>query len=272
MSTVSGTDAYMKSAVLQGANPLRPAVEPVDLPRYPGLVVYVFQPLDFPVYGLSSTWPKSRWLQELDWQCGPEGPAAPGYEQVFAIWLGHGSSRRPIPHEPWVLVGSIPLQPFGRLRTAPGEDPVEVVASTPLWPLTSVTTPELSEDQRSLWSEHVWKFIQERAAQYETWAPCTWTLDDTPIAARVIRWAGAWAGFSQTPEVAIVIAASAVSPDGLGLRRIRDGHDYHFDLDAPFEWPSFLLTSQSAAFGQTDDFPERPWPWHVDHQELLGLG
>lgn len=234
-------------------------------------MAYVFPAIDFAVYGLTSTWSKPRWLEELDWQCGPEGPAARGYEQVFALWLGHGSGRCPKPNDPWVLTGSIPVGRFGRIRTAPGDSLVQAVASAALWALVGRVMPELTDDQRRVWNQHVWKFIKERAALYETWPQSKWSVDGTAVPARVFNWAGAWTGFAETPEVAIVVVASAVDPDGLALTQIDKGDEYHFKIDAPFDWPSFLEVSQSAAFQEPDGSTERPWPHHLDHEELLTL-
>jgi len=235
-------------------------------------VTHVFPAIDFAVYGLASAWSKRRWLEELDWQCGPEGPAAPGYEQVFALWLGHGSTRRPRPNEAWVLTGSIPLRRFGRIRTTLGQDPVQAVASTALWPLVGLVTPVLSDDQRRVWSGHVLTFIEKRAALYETWPQVKWSVDGTPLRARVFQWAGAWAGFAATPEAAIIVVAYVVNAEGLALAQIRNGDDYHFEINAPFNWPGFLEVSQARAFQGSDGSTEQPWPHHVDHQELLTPG
>jgi hypothetical protein len=189
---------------------------------------------------------------------------------VFGLWLAHGSTLRPMPNEQWVMTGSLPLGRFARIRTTPGEDPVQAVASTALWPLVGLVTPELTEDQRLVWSGHVWAFIQERAALYETWPQVMWSLDSTPMPARVFRWAGAWTGFATTSQVAIIVVACAVNAEGLALEQVRNGHGYHFDISAPFDWPSFIEVSQAAAFQEDDGSWARGWPHHLDHQELLG--
>jgi hypothetical protein len=112
-------------------------------------------------------------------------------------------------------------------------------------------------------------FIEERASQYDTWLEVTWSLDGTSVPARVFHWAGAWSGLALTPEVAVIVVANSVKPEGLALAQVRAGDDYHFDVNAPFEWPGFIEVSQEEVFQGSDDFWDRRWPYHVDHQELL---
>jgi hypothetical protein len=235
-------------------------------------VAFVFPAIDFAIYGLPSARLRPRWLEELDFQYGREGPAAPGYEQVFVLWLGHGSGRRPRPDDPWVLTGSIPIGRFGRIRTTPGDNPVQAIASTALWHLVGRVMPELNDDLHRVWNQHVVIFIEERATLYESWSRSTWSVDGTPTPARVFHWAGAWTGFVETPEVAVIVVASAVNPEGLALTQILNGDEYHFEIDAPFDWPSFLEVSQLAAFQEPAGSTAPPWPHHVDHQELLTPG
>jgi hypothetical protein len=158
------------------------------------------------------------------------------------------------------------------MMATPGENPVQEVASTALWPLVGLCTPKLTEVQRLVWTGRVWAFIQQRAALYETWPQVTWSLESTPVPARVFHWSGAWAGFATTSEVAIVVVAYSVDAEGLALEQVRNGHGYHFDINAPFDWPGFIQTSQAAAFQGDDGSWERRWPRHVDHQDLLGGG
>jgi len=60
---------------------------------------------------------------------------------------------------------------------------------------------------------------------------------------------GAWAEFTGTPEVYVVVAARAIQPADIRLTRVLDGSRYSIDLGAWLEFPGSIDHSIKEALG-----------------------
>jgi hypothetical protein len=224
-------------------------------------VSFRFPPLTFAAYGLGGSWSGRGWVAELRWSSGPEGPAAAGYDQIEAIWLGHGDNLLPVPESNWALVGTFNLDR--------GVEDIEEVARTDgLFKLTWYLRPALDDGQGFTYSRREYEFAQE-APLAKTWRNVSWTCDGDSVEAVVLDWAGGWIGHPRAfRDLPVVVIAATCDAQDFALSLVRDGARYHFDPDAPIEWPDVVEASEVAAFG-TEPSTESRWPHHNDHDQLL---
>jgi len=199
----------------------------------------------------------ARWLEFIEGQAG---------NPVWAAWLAHAPRRGP---DQWCLVGTLPTS---RIRAALAiTDPTlvsrEVAFTAARW-LLGVTDPGTSLDEaaRQRCRRNSVPFMDEQANAWTTWSPATWSVDNRQMQARVLRWAGAWAGFiTDLPDAGLIAIAQRLSADDLDLVRV-DPSAYHFAVESPINYPNTLESSRSAAGGTLP--PAGDWPLHPDHAQL----
>ena len=193
--------------------------------------------LDFPLYGLPSSCEGARWLEFIEGQVG---------DPVWAAWLAHAPRRGPYQ---WCLIGTLPTS---RSRAAPAvTDPElvsrEVAFTAARW-LLGVTNPgnSLDEAARQRYLRNSVPFLTEQAKAWTTWSPATWSVDNRQMQARVLRWAGAWAGFTtDLPDAALIVITQGLSADNLDLVRV-DPSAYHFAVESPIDYPTTLQQDGAA--------------------------
>jgi hypothetical protein len=59
----------------------------------------------------------------------------------------------------------------------------------------------------------------------------------------------AWAGFTETPEVFVVVSARGFDPADVRLTRVLDGSIYGMSLEAMLDYPGSIERSIAKAFG-----------------------
>ncbi len=155
-----------------------------------------FPPVDFPLYGLAADLQLPGRLWNVEGKLG-----AP----TWALWWWFGRVAEPTHGEAWVQVGCLPRERHAEVMTPRGGDPVREVAFAAAFALTNATLPSETERPDGYLDEVV-DFAGRLADGYERWTSVTWRVDGRAVPARLVRWAGAWAGFTT--------AAAVVDPGG----------------------------------------------------------
>lgn len=185
---------------------------------------------------------------------------------VWATWLAHALRGRP---EAWCLVGTLPSDQIrAALNVADGETIDREVAFTAARWLLGLTDPgnSLDEAARRRYLRNSVPFLDEQADAWRTWSPATWSVDNQQVQARVLRWAGAWAGFTNDlADSAVVVIAHGFSATHLNLVQA-DPSEYHFAVESPIAYPGTLESSRSAADGHLPTAGN--WPLHPDQAQL----
>ena len=60
---------------------------------------------------------------------------------------------------------------------------------------------------------------------------------------------GAWAGFTETPDVFVVVAARGIGPADVELARVVDGAVYGMSLEEMLDFPGSIERSIAKALG-----------------------
>jgi hypothetical protein len=212
-------------------------------------------PVSFPVYGLDQSWPGSRWLDSFGDAVGHE---------VRWMRLAHQNldTGALIMAETW----SRPLTDSAAART--GEPPLQSVAFSASVVLVNLTLPAQSVARPPGILRALVNNAYARSGEYEHWSPVSWEVDGSEVTARVWRFAGGWAAFTDGVDgVYLAAAGSGTGPDGLALAPFKDGHPYHVDLDAPLH-PGVVTASSAARAGGERPFPPRQ-DWHADQVRLM---
>lgn len=182
-----------------------------------------FPPIDFPLYGLDSSWSGPRWLDFFQGRVG-----AP----VWMVSLGHGPQVERVAGRTWAMVASYSRQrfdlfPHGTLEEALGFEAARLLLDR---------TRDVDR-------------MQAEAGRWASWPTAAWAVDGRRATAHLIRYDDAWAAFTTGPsDVGLVVHASGLLPDGLALARTADPAAYHFDPGSPLYYPTAIETSQAAAF------------------------
>ena len=213
-------------------------------------------PVDFPVYGLDEAWRGARWLELFGDAIG---------DPVRWVSLGH------LDRDAGALVL---VETHSRARTdaavaSCGELPLEHVAHYATALLVNITLPVNSQPRPDGMLRALALYAGERARGYAEWSPVSWRVDGAAVAARVLRFAGGWAGVGDAVDgVYLVVAGVGAEPGGLSLGLIADGGVYDFRLDQPLH-PDVLTASRAARPGGD----ALPWPqagqWHDDQRRVL---
>lgn len=209
----------------------------------------------FPVYGLSN-WEGPQWLDFV------EGEAE---KPLWSLWLAHGKRKSPHMTSPWVRVGSLPAKDHVPRMMARSETPAHMLAFSGLVVLVNLIMPDLTDEQTRAYLPQVSSFLREQSAAVMSWPHTLWKIDGRDVIVQVFSWSGAWIGFTTDPEnAAIIVIGAGVPYDGIGLKALSSGSDYHFDLERA---PGLTESSVSAALGP--DFTWGQWPLHADQQSLI---
>lgn len=217
-----------------------------------------FPALDFPLYGLAD-WQGSRWLDVVEGEIG---------KPTWGVWLAHGGAASPSSPYPWVRVATLPAARHAQLMTMPDEQPAEAVAFAALHFLINVTAPELAAEQRELYWLRARDMVQRDAHHISAWPDAVIQVDGRDVRAHSYSWAGTWLAFTtDLNDVALIVISAGVPPEKLALTRLSSGSDYHFDLEAPIDYPGTLESSTRAALNESPSWTKRSI--HPDQQQLL---
>lgn len=209
-------------------------------------------PVDYALYGLgSAAWADSRWLEFV------EGEIA---RPSWAVWLGHGSRRDPAR----VIVGSASRPRLDAMHAGlPGDPPAHVAFAVGLH-MIGYTLPDDSVPRPEGLVRAIANEMHRQATSCSDWAEIGWTVDGVEVLARVWKFAGFWAAFTdELGESYVMAIGTEVDPDGLNLDRVVDGTPYGFELGAELGY--------GAARGNPLPVvrPDRQ-QFHPDHLRLLG--
>jgi hypothetical protein len=213
-------------------------------------------PFGFPVYGLDSSWPGTRWLDSFGDQVG---------DPPRWVRLGHQSGDG----ASLVLVETYSRPATDDLSARQGEPQLADAACRAAHILIDVTLPVLSVPRPDGFLRVVVDHAMEIAGQYPQWPAVRWRVDGAPVSACVTWFAGGWAAVSDAvAEVYLSAVGIGVGPDGLSLARLQDGVAYHFDLDQPLR-PGVLSASSRAADLRFEVPPWQRRDWHADQLQLM---
>lgn len=201
---------------------MHPAAEDTEgqgAPAVPGRFV---PPVEFAVYGLDESWAGPRALDTFRGIVG---------EPPSELWLGHQTPDQ----RAGIRIGSL-----ARPKAPPltdDDEPVVAAAGSGAGSLVDLTIPLGPLPSRTrglvgLLSDHA----RARARAHASWPEVAWVVNGEPVRARVWHFAGAWTGLTtDLPDVFVVAVGVGVHPDGLRVRRIKDGAEYGFDLARPLD-------------------------------------
>jgi hypothetical protein len=95
--------------------------------------------------------------------------------------------------------------------------------------------------------------MDPEASGYQRWETAEWTVDGEVVEARVVadlRDAhGAWAAFTETPEVFLVVATRVMGPADIRLERVLDSSIYGIPAGAMLDFPGSIERAIARAFG-----------------------
>lgn len=219
-------------------------------------VVGLSPPVDFPLYGLDTSWPGERWIELFGDAIG---------DPVHWVSLGHQSPDGE---------SLIYVETFFRPRTdalaAPSlQTPLQHVAFYAAALLINATLPVESllpapDGLIRAMLDHA----DERSSQFSQWPPVRWQVDGIAVTARTWRFAGGWVAVSDAVEDVYLAAVGVGSdPDGLSLAVLEHGNAYHFELDQPMHTP--VMVASHAARTDGDPPPPRCRDWHADQLRLM---
>jgi hypothetical protein len=190
-------------------------------------------PADFPIYGLTvAAWDGPRWLRFYE---GAHGDVPDG------IHLAHGRNMDLFQDRgPWAEVRSLPRTRFDGVTDDPSDAVRHVALYT--WMSRGFGSAELHDE-----------LAHTEARGYQQWSTAEWTLDGEPVEARVVPdhpdAHGAWAAFTATPDVYVVVAARGMRPADIQLTRVLDGSAYGMRLGAPLDFPGSINHAIRKALG-----------------------
>jgi len=213
--------------------------------------VSVSPPAGFPVYGLDESWPGTRWLEGFGDAIG---------EEVRWVRLGHQDAVAGA----FLLVETCSRALTEAKAAGAGVDPLRTVAFDAGALLANLTLPADSVPRPRDMLRALVDHVDQRSRQYTEWPLVTWLVDGAAAAARVWRFAGGWAAFSDAvDDVYLAAAGTGTGPGDLAFARLRDGRAYGFELDEPLH-PGILGGPGDAPA------PERRMDWHPDQLRLVG--
>lgn len=218
-----------------------------------------FPALDFPLYGLAD-WDGSRWLDIVEGEIG---------KPTWGVWLAHGESTSSgsAPY-PWVRVATLPAARHALLMTMPDEQPAEAVAMAALHVLINITAPDLTTEQWPLYWPKVRDMVQRDAHDVSAWPDVVLHVDGHDVPAHSYNWAGTWLAFTTAlDDVALIVISAGGPPEKLALKQLSSASDYHFDLQAPIDYPETMESSTRDELNETPSWTRRTI--HRDQQRLL---
>ena len=195
-------------------------------------------PADFPLYGLTdAAWAGPRWLRFYEGVLG---------EIPIGMHLAHGGSEDLFQDRgPWAEVRSLPRRRFDHGVADGQNDSVREVALY-TWMSRGFGSAEVHDDLAKI-----------EADAHQDWLTHRWTLDGEAVDALVVPdhpdALGAWAAFTATPEVYVVVVARMIRPADIRLARVLDGSTYGMTFGAMLDFPGSIERSIRKAFGSVSD-------------------
>ncbi len=89
-------------------------------------------------------------------------------------------------------------------------------------------------------------------------------MDRRNVRAHSYSWADTWLAFTtDMDDVALIVISAGCPPENLAQTRLTSAADYHFDLEAPIDYPGTLESSARAAPEGKSSWTPRPTrhPW-----------
>jgi len=220
------------------------------------VVVSASPPAGFPVYGLDTSWPGSRWLEMFGDVLG---------DPVRWISLGHQSQAG----ESLIFLATYSRPPTDALAARTGLPPLREVASSAAVVLVNVTLPVQSVPRPAGFHRALIEHAGERADQFAQWPLMPLQVDGVAATGRVWWFAGGWTVVSEAVEgVYLTAVGLGNDPDGLSLAVLQHGSAYHFNLDQPLHYPRVISASKAARAGGDRPMPRRE-DGHSDQLRLL---
>lgn len=175
-------------------------------------------PVEYQLCGVGCTWVDACWLEHLEGEVG---------RPARTVWLGHGARDGPAR----VIVGSSPRLRFDTLMAGiPGDHPTHVAFSVGL-PMIAYTLPDPAVPRPDGLVRSIMNETYRQAAACQAWPEVGWTVDGVDVSARVWKFAGFWAAFTDhMAESYIMAVGTGVDADGLPFEQVLDGWPYGFDL------------------------------------------
>lgn len=168
-------------------------------------------PVDFTVYGLDAKFSGVRWV---DFYEGTPGSAP------WALWLGHRLSRS----DRGVRVGTFRRQRYIDAMCRNGRDPLAEVAFSGAFGLVNLTLPDTSVPRPDGLIGALVEHAEKQSKRYMKWSTAWWDVAGNMARARVLHFAGAWAGFTEAVQDAYVVAIGiGIGADDLRLVPVEGG-------------------------------------------------
>ncbi|WP_199431516.1 hypothetical protein [Qaidamihabitans albus] len=217
----------------------------------------VSPPVDFPVYGLDWSVRGPRWLDFFEGRPG---------EPTWALWLGH----RVEGGESGVRVGTLPRERHDQVMCPNGGDPLAEVAFSGAFGLVNLTLPDSSVTRPDGLILALVEHAEAQAKRHAEWQPVTWEVEGRPARARVLHFAGAWAGFTDVlDDVYLVAIGIGVEAEGLRLVQVSNAAAYGTDFAAPLSLAE--LGRQKSTRPETWLPPPRRDAFHPDQLALAPI-
>ncbi|MGD0704590.1 MAG: hypothetical protein ABSA02_32455 [Trebonia sp.] len=211
--------------------------------------------MDFPLYGLDTSWPGARWIESFGEAIG---------NPVHWVSLGHQSPGG----ESLVYVETFSRPRIDAHAATSIETPPQDVAFYATALLINATLPVASLPRPDGLIRAAVDHANERSSQCAQWPQVRWQVDGVAVTARIWWFAGGWAAVSDAVEgVYLAAVGVGIDPDGLSLAVLADGDAYHFELDQPMHTP--VMVTSHAARTDGDPPPPRREDWHPDQLQLM---
>jgi hypothetical protein len=221
-----------------------------------GVVPPPSPPVDFPIYGLDTSWPGARWIELFGGAIG---------DPVQWVSLGHQSPGG----ESLIYVETFSRPRIDALAVPSLEPSFRYVAFDAAALLINATLPVDSVPRPDGFIGALVDHANEHSSQCERWPQVRWQVDGVPVNARVWWFAGGWAavGCDAVEDVYLAAVGVGIDPDGLSLGVLENGDAYHFELDQPMHPP--VMVASHAARADGDRPPPRREDWHPDQLQLM---
>lgn len=183
---------------------------------------FQFPPLGWPLVGAEpDPLIGSRWVSHSEgWQPKP----------AWAVWLAHSYPGR----ERAFLVGNLPRVRYDEAWSPDGPRGTKVVDHVAFGAIFTLCQLARPTDRIARVSNRVVvDFVEAESARWRIWTPETVGLHGRPASARVLHFAGSWAGIVEDdPTSYLIIIGHGFEPAQTRLTRVTT-REYGFEPDAP---------------------------------------
>ncbi len=190
--------------------------------------------VDFTIYGVEPSWPGRRAVDGVACSFRPGSPTDPPY----GVWLGHRSEDG----LGGLRVGTFRRDAMDRLPDAgaPQGGPLAAVAAVATSALVDITIPgpgaRADEPRTPDLIDRLVRHAHSSARHYADWPRENILLSGRTVAAKLWRFAGAWAGFADAlPDAYIVVLGVNLDAAGLPIVPLAGTAQYGLDLAAPID-------------------------------------